>query len=362
MAIIMVRDNSIWALAEDYVSGKIPESQMLEVNLRLANDPVFASDFEECVNVLKSLESSGKQKQFRNLLISIHQEQKEAEAPSWKVRTIPLKTHYLRAGAIAAGIALLTTLSTFWIVTHSEHKRSSQYSVLKKELETIKRSQYAIIKNINVSHNTPVAPANYSGTGFALTNDGYFVTNYHVTESADSVYIQNSEGVYFKAHLISFDAKADVAVLKVDHKDFRFSKTDVPYTFAPKKKTLGARVYTLGYPQDEVVYSEGYVSANNGFQGDSMQYRLELPASPGQSGAPVLDAQGNIIAIVTGKESGTEGTTYAVSSGAVYELVHSLPKDQNVRLPKSNKLAKLSREQQIEKLEQYTFSVKVYKK
>ena len=92
-----------------------------------------------------------------------------------------------------------------------------------------------------------------------------------------------------------------------------------------------------------------------------MQYRLELPASPGQSGAPVLDAKGNIIGIVTGKESGTGGTTYAVGSRAIYDLVNNLPKDQNVRLPKLNKLGKLSREQQIEKLEQYTFSVKVYK-
>ena len=362
MAINMIRDNNNWQLAEAYVSGELPEAERVAVRRRMETDPVFAADFQECLNMLQSLEDSGKQKKFRNMLVDIHQDQQGQAKSSWKLRTISLRTHYIRTGAIAAGIALLTTLSTFSIVTHSEKKRSSQFSLLKKELETIKRSHNALVRNINVTQPTPVAPANYSGTGFALTNDGYFITNYHVTEGADSVYIQNKDGEYFKAHLISFDAKSDVALLKVDHKNFRFAKGEVPYTFASHKKTLGATVYTRGYPQDEIVYNEGYISANNGYQGDSMQYRLELPASPGQSGAPVLDANGNIIAIVTGKESESEGTTYAVSSKAINNLINNLPKDLNVRLPKSNKLNKLSREQQIGKLEYFTCAVKVYKK
>jgi len=358
---MIARDFNNWQLAEAYAAGTLPAAELVALHTRMDTDPVFAAEFQECVSMLRSLGDSGRQKQFRNMLVNIHQEQtEESQKPGWKVRTIPLRTHYLRTGAVAAGIALLTTLSTFWIVTHNEKKRSSQYSLLKRELETIKRSQSAIIKNINGQQNTPVAPANYSGTGFALTNDGYFVTNYHVTEGADSVYIQNKEGQYFKAHLVTFDQKTDVAILKVDFKNFRFSKTDVPYSFAAGKKTLGAKVFTLGYPQDEIVYNEGYISSKNGFQGDSMQYRLELPASPGQSGAPVVDNSGNVIAIVTGKESESEGTTYAVSTAAIFDLISK--SDVNVKLPKTNKLGRMNREQQVERLEFYTCSVKVYKK
>lgn len=358
---MMTRDFNNWQLAESYVAGILSTTELAALKTRLETDPVFAVDFQECVNMLQSLGSRGKQQQFRNMLLNIHQETAtEQKTPSWKVRTIPLRTHYLRTGAIAAGIALLTTLSTFSIVTHNEKKRSSQYSLLKRELETIKRSQSAIIKNINGAQNTPVAPANYSGTGFALTNDGYIATNYHVTEGADSIYIQNREGQYFKAHLVTFDQKSDVAILKVDYKNFRFAKTDVPYTFASSKKSLGSRVFTLGYPQDEIVYNEGYISSKNGFQGDSMQYRLELPAAPGQSGAPVIDVNGNIIAIVTGKESETNGTTYAVSTKAIFNLINS--SDINMKLPKTNRLSRVNREQQVEKLEFYTCSVKVYKK
>jgi serine protease Do len=357
----MTKDFNNWQLAEAFVAGKLPAAEMQALQTRLETDPVFAADFQECVNMLRTLEDSGRQKQFRHMLVNIHQEQAEqAHKASWKVRTIPLRTHYLRTGAVAAGIALLTTLSTFWIVTHNEKKRSSQYSLLKRELETIKRSQSAIIRNINEPQTTPVAPANYSGTGFAISNDGYFVTNYHVTEGADSVYIQNKEGQYFKAHLITFDEKSDVAILKVQHKNFRFAKGEVPYTFAPNKKTLGAKVFTLGYPQDEIVYNEGYISSKNGFLGDSMQYRLEIPAVPGQSGAPVVDNSGNVIGIITGKESESSGTTYAVSTKAIHRLISNSGLD--LKLPRTNKLGRLSREQQVEKLEFYTCSVKVYKK
>src|SRR5690606_8369655 len=118
----------------------------------------------------------------------------------------------------------------------------------------------------------PAAPAKYGGTGFALTNDGYVVTNYHVTEGADSIYIQSKEGLHFRASLVGFDQKTDLAILKVDDPEFRFAKADIPYSFAPTKRKLGSKIFTLGFPQEEIVYNEGYISAVNGYNGDTLQY------------------------------------------------------------------------------------------
>lgn len=347
--------NNTWLLAERYVNGSIPAEELVGLHKRLEEDAPFALEFQEHVNLILSLEGSGKQKRFRNLVSSI---QNESRALSRKIRTIPLKQHYIRTAAVAAGIALLTTLSTVFVVNNSEKKRTSQYSLLKREMETIKRSQNALLQSVN---NKPaVAAANYSGTGFALTNDGYIVTNYHVTEGADSVYIQNKAGEYYRAKVVAVDPKSDVAILKVDSKNFKFGKTDVPYTFAATKRNIGSRVYTLGFPQDDIVYNEGYISSRNGFMGDSMQYSLELPANPGQSGAPVVDASGNVIGIVTGKETETEGRTYAVSTKAIYDLLSGM--DADIDMPKVNKLGKMSREEQLLKLQNYTCSVKVFKK
>jgi serine protease Do len=362
----MATDSNIWKLAEAYVGGNMLPAELANLKQRLDSDAPFAAEFHECANLLRSLNGSGEQNRFRSMLKSIHTANIAVPVKTKPngTRTIPLRTHYLRTGAIAASIALLTSLTTFWAIQHNNKKIASQYSLLKRDLESYKRANNEVVSSINKDNkqHIPQAEVRYTGTGFAVTNDGYVVTNYHVTEGADSVYIQNSEGRYYKAYVVSFDKESDISLLKVEEKGFRFSKTDIPYTFANTKRSLGDRVYTLGYPQDEVVYSEGYISAKNGYEGDSLQYRLQIPAAPGQSGAPVIDNNGTIIGIITGKESESEGTTYAVSSNALLRMLHNVPKENNVRLVKNNKLGNLNRQQQIEKLQNYTCSIKVYKK
>jgi len=355
----MMTEHSMMEVAERYIAGSLSQDELNTLKDKLATDLSFANEFGECVNMLRGLQSGGAQKRFSNMLKDIAAQEAK---PASKGRTITLRAFYVRTAGIAAGIAMLTSLTTYWAIQHNNKKIASQYSLLKRDLENYQRSQNRLINNIKEQQTAPQAEVRYTGTGFALSNDGYLVTNYHVTAGADSVYIQNREGRYFKAYTVGYDQQADIAILKVEDKMFRFGKGDVPYTFAPNKRKLGTKVYTLGFPQDEIVYNEGYISAINGFQGDSSQYRLEISAYPGQSGAPILDANGNVLAMITGKEEESDGTTFAVSSKALTRLVQSLPKDANLRLPKSSKLNHLSLEQQIDKLEYYTCSIKVYKK
>lgn len=355
---MMIGDN-IWEVAEKYIAGKLTATEFSEIKNRLSSDTVFANEFHECIGLIRSMKADAARNRFSAMLSDIHSKQTAQATPA---RTIPLKTYYWRTGAVAASIAILTSLSTFWIIQHNNKQIASQYSLLRRDLEKYKRSQNLIIRDIKQEQSKPVAQEKYTGTGFAVSNDGYLVTNNHVIEGADSIYIQNKEGKYYKATVIQTEPGTDIALLKVDNKSFRFGKGEVPYSFATSKRKLGAKIYSLGFPQDDIVYNEGYISSKNGYEGDPMQYQLELPANPGQSGAPVIDASGNVIGIITGKESETEGKTYAVSSKAVLSLLSALPKDVNVRLPKSNKLGHLSLEQQIEKLEFYTCSVRVYKK
>lgn len=354
----MSTDNNIWKLAEAYTSGGLNPSEVSELKQRLEREPEFASEFDESVNLLRSLNSNAATQNFRSAVKELH----AARTAVVPARTISLKTYYWRTAAVAAGIAILTSLTTLWAIEHNNKKIASQYSLLRRDLEKYKRSQNELIRDIKDQKTTPEARVRYTGTGFALTNDGYLVTDNHVIDGADSVYIQNNEGKYFKADVIATDANADIAILKIADKKFRFGKTEVPYTFVANKRNLGTRVYTLGFPEDEIIYNEGYISARNGFDGDSMQYRLEIPSAPGQSGAPVVDARGNVVAIITGKETESQGTTYAVSSKALIQLVQSISDEVTLHLPKANKLGKLSAEQQTEKLEKYTCSVKVYKK
>lgn len=349
-------DNQIWELAEAHVQGRLSATEQTVLQERLQSDTYFAAEFQECLHLIQSMAAAGRQQRMRHMLQDIHNN-------TTKPRTIPLRAHYWRTAAVAASIALLTSFGTYWGFNHTYRKATSQYSVLRRELDNIKNSQNQLIRNINASNRKPLEPARYTGSGFALSNDGYFVTNYHVTDGADSIYIQCNDGNYYKSYIVASDQQNDLAILKVEDKGFRFGKGEVPYTFAKGKSGMvGERVFSLGFPGNDIVYSEGYISSPNGYRNDSMQYRMVLPSDFGQSGAPVLDNKGNVLAILSGKLSESESNTYAVSTKALHSLLHALPKDINIHMPKASRLAGMSREEQVAKLQNYTCSVKVFKR
>ena len=376
-------NNNIWELAEAYLAGSLPQADFLKLKNRLSADAEFAREFYEVTDMLRDVQNSGKQKRFRAMLQEVHMAEKGVKETT--TTTIPVKktakrvlfpAHIWRTASVAAGVAILTSAITIWSLKPSIKKSDSQYNTISRQVEDLKKvqaqqqqQQNQLREDITKATTKPAPPPSdvyKTGTGFAITNDGYFVTSYHVLHDdkgyGDSVYIQNKDGQYFKASLVNFDAKADIAILRVEKPNFHFGKGELPYSFADEKAGLGARIFTLGFPKDEVVYSEGYISSRNGYMGNDLQYTLELPAGHGQSGSPIIDQDGDVLGILTAVGSQGEANTYAVSAKALVSLVHTLPDDKNMHLPKASKLGKLGREEQIEKMQAYTFSVKVYKK
>src|SRR5690606_1562410 len=177
--------------------------------------------------------------------------------------------HYFRTAWVAATIALITSLGSFWLVQNNQRQMESQYRLLKRDIENYKRHQD---QNLSPLETPAPEPVRYTGTGFAIAK-GYLVTNYHLTEGADSIFIQTHDQLHIKTRVVAVDPRHDVAILRVDAPDFSFSDQDIPYTIKELKRPLGTPIFTLGFPQEEIVYHEGYVSSSNGFQGDSMQYR-----------------------------------------------------------------------------------------
>src|SRR4051794_15332153 len=55
-----------------------------------------------------------------------------------------------------------------------------------------------------------------TGTGFAITNDGYIVTNDHVIDGATSVTVKVGDGADKSARVVGADASSDIALLKID--------------------------------------------------------------------------------------------------------------------------------------------------
>jgi hypothetical protein len=158
--------------------------------------------------------------------------------------------------------------------------------------------------NSNYSQRGKFTPSG-SGSGFAISANGYIATCYHIIENAKEIRIKGVNGNFntsLKAKVSLADAKNDLAILKID--GIRFSQ--IPYSLEPKLSDVGEEVFVLGYPQiqhlgEEVKLTTGVISARSGYRGDITTYQISAQALPGNSGCPLFNHNGNIIGIVNAK-------------------------------------------------------------
>ncbi|MCC6186602.1 MAG: hypothetical protein IT256_05555, partial [Chitinophagaceae bacterium] len=162
----MSTENTILITAEAYLAKSLTDVALAALELKLANDNLFAAEFEESIQLLKSLQAQSEQKKLAKNLKDIKAaiKQEAIEAP----RKISLRKHYTRTAAVAAGVALIASIGTnFW--NNKKQDNASKYSELKKvrsEIEGIKKSQTRIIQDLDNKANKPALENKYSGTGF----------------------------------------------------------------------------------------------------------------------------------------------------------------------------------------------------
>lgn len=269
---------------------------------------------------------------------------------------------------IAAAVAIVSVFSTLWLTGYFTNvkKATSDYSALRREMNSVKKNvnaQNRVIQNINNdNYKGNINAINYGATGFMLTKDGYVVTNDHVINGADPVHLQNSKGESFRARIVYSDPVKDLAILHIDDSNFKNHK-NVPYTFRRQISELGEEIYTIGFPRDEAVYGQGYLSSNTGYGGDTTAYQISIPVNPGNSGGPVLDSRGNVVGIISGKQKGIDGAAFAIKTKELIETLDQIPQDSlrnAIVLNHKNSLTNLSRTEQIKRLQDYIYIVKIF--
>ena len=202
------------------------------------------------------------------------------------------------------------------------------------------------------------------GSGFLIDTKGYIVTNAHVLKG-DGAIVINSKGVELNATIIYSDLEADLALLKIEDKDFKQPKT-IPYSIRKKISALGEEIYTLGYPRNDndIVYGKGYLSAQTGYEGDSNSYQIQISANPGYSGAPIFNDNGELIGVISTRQKQAEGVAFAVKSNKIFDIVDAAKaadaKDVIIKLPKTNNYKQSNRKNQLENLKNYMFSVRSF--
>ncbi|TCD08423.1 serine protease [Pedobacter frigidisoli] len=366
----MRNDLELDAIIEDYLLGKLnPQETEAFENLR-RNDAAVDHKVVSHKFFLESMEVFAAQSRLKEQLNNIHSEI-DVENLASTLRPHPSKVVQLwrkhkSAIAVAASFLVLSLVSVYSIQHNT--KQEERYSQMRSELSRVRNSTKDLIRTINSNTTADattknIKPGNYGGTGFAVSTNGYILTNLHVINGADSLYVQNNKGESYKVKAIYSDPQNDIAILKISDKNFN-NLSSIPYTIKKSTSSIGETVYTLGYPKDDAVLGEGYVSSKNGFIGDTTQYQVSIPVNPGNSGGPLLDNNGNLVGIISGKPDQTEGAAFAIKSKYILEAMRAIPQDSlgsnRISSSKKSVLSGLKRTKQIEKLQDYVFMIKVY--
>ena len=139
------------------------------------------------------------------------------------------------------------------------------------------------------------------GSGFAIGDGSYILTNSHVIGEAKNVTIILNGGITLSAPVISNSKTRDVAVIKLDN--LRLS----PMHINKNIPVSASKVYAIGSPIDEQLsgtVTSGIISGTRILDGLNW-IQSDTPINPGNSGGPLIDDKGSVIGISTaGIQSG----------------------------------------------------------
>ena len=273
---------------------------------------------------------------------------------------------YRRVTAIAASIAGLTTLSILAVENSlTPRVKDPKVQELVHTVRVLQKNQKALDDKINFvdkKNSQPIisTPVRYNGTGFLIDGKGLMITNAHVVKNSRNIFVQNTKGEQFRAFVVKLDVPRDVAIIKIDDDSFK-SVSSLPYGIRKTASEIAEPIFTLGFPRDEIVYGEGYLSAKTGYNGDTLSCQIAVAANPGNSGGPVFNHNGEVIGILSAKETETEGAVFAVQSKYIYQVLEELKSSslyKNVKMPAKSSLSGMDKTQQVKKIQDFVFMVK----
>ena len=170
-----------------------------------------------------------------------------------------------------------------------------------------------------------------SGSGFAVSADGYVITNNHVIEGCQEVVV-HIKGTEIPVTVIAYDPQNDLALLKGD---FRPS-TVFPLT--NDRPELLQDVYVAGFPfgnkiSTSVKVTKGIISSLTGIGNNFSNIQIDAALQSGNSGGPIIDELGNVVGVAVSKldarymfdnfGSIPENTNFGIKSNVVRSIMDS---------------------------------------
>jgi serine protease Do len=173
------------------------------------------------------------------------------------------------------------------------------------------------------------------GSGFIVDPKGYIVTNYHVIEKADKIYVKlstdpDTQDLGRPARVIGTDKSTDLAVIKID------AGTPLPTVKLGNsdEARVGDWVEAIGSPFAlSQTVTAGIISAKNrtiepGPAGQFQHFiQTDAAINPGNSGGPLLNMNGDVVGVNTAiytQSAGYQGIGFAMPSNTVADIYNDL--------------------------------------
>lgn len=169
------------------------------------------------------------------------------------------------------------------------------------------------------------------GSGVIISRDGYIVTNNHVIDGADDVYVTTNSNEEYKAKVVGTDPSTDLALIKIESGK---ELTAIPFGNSDDLR-VGEWVLAIGNPFNlRSTVTAGIVSAKGRAAGSgqgSLQVgsfiQSDVAVNPGNSGGALVNMAGELIGINTMIYSSTgnyAGISFAIPTSIVHKVVSDL--------------------------------------
>lgn len=169
------------------------------------------------------------------------------------------------------------------------------------------------------------------GSGFVIDMSGHIVTNAHVVNGAEEIFVDFFDGTMTRAEIVGVDLDSDIAVIKVDVPAELLN----PVSFADSDAVfVGQRAIAIGNPFGQSwTITTGIVSALDRTLSTETAYQIpsviqtDAAINPGNSGGPLLDKVGRVIGVnsqIMSRSGSFSGIGFAVPANLVQRVAQSL--------------------------------------
>ena len=188
------------------------------------------------------------------------------------------------------------------------------------------------------------------GSGLAIAEGGYVLTNAHVVEGAIEIVVATVDGNDHPAELVGSDALSDLALVKVE------AEIPVPEFGDSDKIFIGEPAIAIGNPfgyllsNVEPTVTSGVISgtgrhilpgtfSNSGEQGQTIyadMIQTDASINPGNSGGPLVNAEGEVIGVnsaIFSRSGGSQGLGFAIPINRALRIAEQLRDDGRLRRP-----------------------------